>query len=166
MWMRLTRTSVTPLRKQPKRLSHAGIEITIFRVGMQCVNPSIKPFCSLLREMSRVWLLQLCFPSLTESRGIDGLKQFGALTQKAWSILNNLTGRSQHPPHHCPISADAIASQLVRNGKYEAVDRKSSRLVHQEVSDLWRATTPDVRHISLTIFHRENLLLPSTFKTR
>ena len=80
MWMRLTRTSVTPLRKQPKRLSHAGIEITIFHVGMQSVNPSIKPFCSLLRETTQVWLLQLCFPSLTESRGIDGPKQFGALT--------------------------------------------------------------------------------------
>ena len=80
MWMRLTRTSVTPLRKQQKRLSHAGIEITIFCVGMQSVNPSIKPFCSLLRETTQVWLLQLCLPSLTESRGIDGLKQFGALT--------------------------------------------------------------------------------------
>ena len=75
----LTRTSVTPLRKQPKRLSHAGIEITIFRVGMQSVNPSIKPFCSLLRETTQVWLLQLCLPSLTESGGIDGPKQFGAL---------------------------------------------------------------------------------------
>ena len=39
-----------PLRKQPKRLSHAGIEITIFSVGMQSVNPSIKLSCSLLRE--------------------------------------------------------------------------------------------------------------------
>ena len=74
------RTSVTPLRKQPKRLSHAGIEITIFRVGMQSVNPSIKPFCSLLRETTQVWLLQLCLPSLTESGGIDGPKQFGTLT--------------------------------------------------------------------------------------
>ena len=80
MWMRLTRTSVTPLRKQPKRLSHAGIEITIFRVGMQSVNLSIKPFCSLLNETTQVWLLQLCLPSLTESGGIDGPKQFGALT--------------------------------------------------------------------------------------
>ena len=78
--MRLSRTSVAPLRKQPKRLSHAGIEITIFRVGMQIVNPSIKPSCSLLRETSRAWLLQLCFPSFTESGGIDGLRQFGALT--------------------------------------------------------------------------------------
>ena len=57
MWMRLTRNSVTPLKKQPKRLSHAGIEITIFRVGMQSVNPSIKSFSCLLRETTQVWLL-------------------------------------------------------------------------------------------------------------
>ena len=80
MWMRLTRISVTLLRKQPKRLSHAGIEITIFRVRMQSVNPSIKPFCSLLRETTRAWLLQLCLPSLTESGRIDGPRQFGAST--------------------------------------------------------------------------------------
>ena len=71
------------------------------------------------------------------------------------SILNNLTGRSRHSPRHFPISADAIASQLVRNGKYEAVDRKSSRLVFQEVSDLWRATTPDAVNISDNFSQRE-----------
>ena len=49
-------------------------------------------------------------------------------SHKAWSILNNLTDRSRHSPHHCLVSADAIASQLVRNGKYEAVDHKSSQL--------------------------------------
>ena len=74
---------------------------------------------------------------------------------KAWSSLNNLTGRSRHSPRHCPISADAIASQLVRNGKYEAVDRKSSRLVSQKVSDLWRATTPDAVNISDNFSQRE-----------
>ena len=78
--MRLTRTSVTPLRKQTKRLSQAAIEITIFRVVIQSVSPSIKPFCSLLKETTQVWLLRLCLPSLTESGGIDGPKQFGALT--------------------------------------------------------------------------------------
>ena len=77
-------------------------------------------------------------------RSID----FSHSSQKAWSTLNNLTGRSQHSPRHCPVSANAIASQLVRNGKYEAADRKSSRLVFQEVSDLWRATTPDAVNIS------------------
>ena len=84
-------------------------------------------------------------------RSID----FSHSSRKAWSILNNLTGRSRHSPRHCPVSADAIASQLVRNGKYEAVDRKSSRLVFQEVSDLWRATTPDPVNISDKFSQRE-----------
>ena len=39
-----------------------------------------KTFCCLLRETTRVWLLQLCLPSLTESGGIDGPRKFGALT--------------------------------------------------------------------------------------
>ena len=69
--------------------------------------------------------------------------------------MNNLTGRSRHSSRHCPISANFIASQLVRNGKYEAVDRKSSRLVSQEVSDLWRATTPDAVNISDNFSQRE-----------
>ena len=72
-----------------------------------------------------------------------------------WSILNNLTGRSRHSPRHCPVSADAIATQLVRNRKYEAVDRKSSRLVSQKVSDLWAATTPDAVNISDNFLQRE-----------
>ena len=80
---------------------------------------------------------------------------FSHSSQKAWNILNSLTGRSRHFPCYCPISADAIASQLVRNGKYEAVDCKSSRLVSQEVSDLWRATTPDAVNISDNFSQRE-----------
>ena len=69
--------------------------------------------------------------------------------------MNNLTGRSRHSPRHCPVSANAIVSQLVRNGKYEAVDRKSSPLVYQKMSDLWRATTPDPVNISDTFSQRE-----------
>ena len=84
-------------------------------------------------------------------RSID----FSHSSRKAWSILNNLTGRSRHSPRHCPVSADAIASQFVRNGKYEAVDRKSFRLNSQEVSDLWRATTPDAVNISDNFSQRE-----------
>ena len=85
-------------------------------------------------------------------RSID----FSHSSRKAWSILNNLiTGRSRYSPCHCSVSANAIASQLVRNGKYEAVDRKSSRLVYQEVSDLWRATTPDPVNIFDNFLQRE-----------
>ena len=84
-------------------------------------------------------------------RSID----FSHSSGKTWSILNNLTGRSRHSPHHCPVSSNAIASRLDRNEKYEAVDRKSSRLVFQEVSDLWRATTPDAVNISDNFSQRE-----------
>ena len=69
--------------------------------------------------------------------------------------MSNLTGRSRHFPRHCPVTANAIASQLLRNEKYEAVDRKSSRLVSQEVSDLWRATSPDAVNISENFSQRE-----------
>ena len=69
--------------------------------------------------------------------------------------MNNLTGRPRHSPRHCSVSADAIASQLGRNGKYEAVDCKSSRLFYQEVSNLWRATTPDAVNISDNFSQRE-----------
>ena len=34
-------------------------------------------------------------------RSID----FSHFSRKAWSILNNLTGRSRHSPRHCPVSA-------------------------------------------------------------
>ena len=61
---------------------------------------------------------------------------FSHSSQKAWSILNNLTGRSRRSPRHCAVSANAIASQLIRNGKYESIDRESPRLTLQEVSDL------------------------------
>ena len=83
--------------------------------------------------------------------GID----FSYSSRKAWSILNNLIGKSRHSPRQCPVSANTIASQLVRNEKCKAVDRKSSRLVSQEVSDLWRATTPDPVNISDTFLQRE-----------
>ena len=84
-------------------------------------------------------------------RSID----FSHSSRKAWNILNNLTGRSRHSPRHCPVSANAIASQVVKNGKYKAVNRKSSPLVSQEVSDLWRATTPDAVNICDNFSQRE-----------
>ena len=84
-------------------------------------------------------------------RSID----FSHSSQKAWNILNNLTSRSRHSPRRCSVSADAIAFHLVRNGKYEAVDHKSTRPVSQEMSEPWRATTPDAVNISDNFSQRE-----------
>ena len=61
---------------------------------------------------------------------------------------NNLTGRSRLSTRHCPVSADANAFQLARNGRYENVNPVSSRLISQEVSDFWRTTTSSQVDIS------------------
>ena len=64
------------------------------------------------------------------------------------TILNNLTGRSQRSPRHCTVSVNAIASQLIRNGRYDEIDRESSRFISQEVSDHWRASPTNSVNIS------------------
>ena len=78
--MRLTRISAKSLRKQPKILSHPGIETATFRFGIRSVNPSKELFSSLLRETTQVWLQQLYLANLTGREVIDGRKQFGAST--------------------------------------------------------------------------------------
>ena len=67
---------------------------------------------------------------------------FSHFSRVAWSRLNDLTGGSRQSPHQCPVLANAIARQLVKNEKYEDVhaNRETFRLVMQQLSDLWRAT--------------------------
>ena len=84
-------------------------------------------------------------------RSID----FSHSSRLAWNTINNLTGRSRQSPRQCPVSADAIASQLVKNRKYEGVSRRSSRLVLQEVSDLWRAEPLHRANVSGSFSHQE-----------
>ena len=103
---------------------------------MWSVNPSIERSCGFLRTNNQVWLLQFYLPNLTVSGRNNiqsGLEHhFSHFSRKA---LNNLTGRLQNALRHCPVLADAIAPQLVRNGKCEVVDGRLSRLVFQEVSN-------------------------------
>ena len=70
-------------------------------------------------------------------------------------MLNNLTGRSRRSPRHFAVSANAIASQLIRNGTYEGIDRESSRLISQEVSDLWKATPTSPVNVSESFTSQE-----------
>ena len=80
---------------------------------------------------------------------------FSHSSRLAWNTINNLTDRSRQSPRQCPVSADAIASQLVKNGKYEGVNRRSSRLVLQEVSDLWRAGQLHPANVSGSFSYQE-----------
>ena len=53
--------------------------------------------------------------------------EFSHSSHLAWSIVNNLTGRSARSLRKCPISANSIASQLKENGSlHGALGTKSS----------------------------------------
>ena len=86
--------------------------------------------------------------------------EFSHSTRKAWRTINKLTGRSGSSFYQCPVSANSIASQLVKNGAHRTGDRKSTRLVNKEQSDQWRSQHLKVA-ISLNLLGRRNLLLPS-----
>ena len=74
--------------------------------------------------------------------------EFSRSSHKAWRTINKLTGRSGRAFRQCPISANSIASQLVKNGAQKTGDRKSTRLVNRELSDLWKIPTPEGHSIS------------------
>ena len=66
----------------------------------------------------------------------------------SWSSLNRLTGRSRHTSRKCPVSANSISSQAVKNRIFSVRDHESAQLMASEVSDLWRVLTPDSQSIS------------------
>jgi len=41
---------------------------------------------------------------------------FSHSSRKTWSAINKLTGRYGHSSHLCPVSANSVASDLVKNG--------------------------------------------------
>jgi len=69
-------------------------------------------------------------------------------SRKAWRTINKLTGRSGRSSSLCPVSANSIPSQLVKNGAHKTSDRKPTRLVNKELSDLWKIPTPEGHSIS------------------
>ena len=121
--------------------------------------------CTMLRQ--RVWdSVSLLHPSTSEdwlwqSRFVHTISarrekrgvavnsiDFSHSSRKAWRTINKLTGRSGRSSHLCPVSANSIASQLVKNGAHRAGDCESSRFVNKELFDLWKTPTPEGHSIS------------------
>jgi len=68
--------------------------------------------------------------------------------RKERNIINKLTGRSGRSSRLCPVSANSIASQLVKNGAHRNGGRGSSRIINKKLSDLWKIPTPEGHSIS------------------
>ena len=65
-------------------------------------------------------------------------------SRKAWHTIYRLTSRTASTPDRCPVSANAIASQLLQNGRFTNPDRDFSRQVGKEVAELWKVDSKDV----------------------
>jgi len=66
------------------------------------------------------------------------------------NAINKLTGRSirGRSSRLCPVSANSIASQLVKNGAHKTRSHESTRLINKELSDLWKVPTTEGNSIS------------------
>jgi len=73
---------------------------------------------------------------------------FSHSSRKAWRTIKKLTGRSGCSSRLSPVSATSIASQLVKNGAHKTSGHESTRLVNEELSDLWKIPTPEGHSIS------------------
>jgi len=73
---------------------------------------------------------------------------FSHSSRKALRTVNKLTGRSGFSSRLCPVSANSIASQLVKNGTHKTGGCESTRLGNKKLSDLWKIPTPEGHSIS------------------
>ncbi|XP_038075621.1 uncharacterized protein LOC119743290 [Patiria miniata] len=63
-------------------------------------------------------------------------------SRRAWQTINKLTGQGTKPKP-CPITVDAIAAQLISNGRFPNADKAFTRKITGEVNDLRRAPCAD-----------------------
>ena len=65
-----------------------------------------------------------------------------------WRTINKLTGVSGRSSRLCPVSANPITSQLVKNGAHRIGDLESTRLNNEDLSDQWKIPIPVSHSIS------------------
>ena len=70
------------------------------------------------------------------SKSID----FTHSSRKVWQTINQLSGRSITSPK-CPVTANAIAAQLLKNGRFPDADKEFARSTSHEVSSLSTAAS-------------------------
>ena len=135
---------------------------TVHRMGTLRAKREIKTFCNPWVITNLVEPQQLYLPDLTRSAEFDGGRRSRTLTfhapaKKYGALLRtSLAGQDTlPPPHYCLVPTNAIAAQLLGNGKYEGANLKSTRLVSKEVLD--RLRTPRAISIFWVILRQQNL---------
>jgi len=124
-------------------MCHAGT-----KGARSSIAPSSKPQWGLT-------LTEPLYPTIsTTTEEVEGWEEavnsinFSHSSRKAWRTINKLTGRSRRSSHLCPVLANSIASQLVKNRAHKTGDYKCTRFINNQLSDLWKIPTPEGHSIS------------------
>ena len=64
-------------------------------------------------------------------------------SRKAWAIINKLTGRKNVSPNPHSVSANSVASCLLKNGKFDKPNRDFTRKVNRQLKIAWNAPSTD-----------------------
>ena len=64
-------------------------------------------------------------------------------SRRAWQTINKLTGRASKPSP-CPVTANSIAAQLIKNGRFPDADKAFTREITVEVRELRTAPSADM----------------------
>ncbi|KAI4833215.1 hypothetical protein KUCAC02_016129, partial [Chaenocephalus aceratus] len=98
--------------------------------------------CDHQRAISREEVARLDVTRRTRWTEVVESIDFTHSSRKAWQTINQLTDRNTTPPR-CPVTADAIASQLLKNGRFPDADKDLARLTSCEVSSILGADSVD-----------------------
>ena len=75
-------------------------------------------------------------------------------SRQAWQIFNRLTRRAKKTSP-CPVSANAIASKLIENGRHRNVDKQVGRDVNAEIATLRGSVTTGDKSLTETFTEAE-----------
>ena len=64
-------------------------------------------------------------------------------SRKAWSTINKLSGKKNSSPNPNTISPNAIASCLLKNGKFQHLNKEFTRKVNRELKTEWNSPSVD-----------------------
>ena len=133
---------------QLNNISHVAVAWSMCHVGTKSARPSIFIRAPVGTDSDRASLSLLSWIEQKKQEHWEEAVSsidFSHSSRKAWSTINNLTGRSGRSSHLCPISANSITSQLVKNQAHKNASHKST---NKKLSDPWKVQKPGGNSIS------------------
>ena len=148
------------------QLNYVAVAKTMCHVGIKSARPFIAPSSELQWGLTLTEPLRPTILTWTEQAGAMGgssqLHRLLAHWPQAWNPINKFTARSRRSSHLCPVSANSIASQLMKTCMImETVEWQLSQLQsHNRKRQTEQVTTPQewrptgIRHGTSSLQHQ------------